>query len=63
MFEQVILAEQFQNLLAQAQRAEQMYADLANHLTDRAMRQEVEQLRRDKRRHILLTERLVELVE
>jgi rubrerythrin len=63
MLEQSILREQFQQLLRKEREAEQAYADLAGKVTDPAVREQIDQLRRDKQRHIALTERLLELVE
>ena len=62
MLEQALLREQFQALLAAEQKAEQIYADLAATLSDRALREQVLQLQREKLRHIQLTERLLEIV-
>ena len=63
MLEQAILREQFQTLLAREQNAAQTYADLAAKITDPTLRRQVEQLHREKLRHIRLTERLLEIVE
>ena len=52
-----------QELLEQQKQAADGYAGLAERLSDPALRQEVEQLRREKQRHVLLTERLLELVD
>ena len=60
--EQALLREQFQTLLTQEQQALQAYADLADKVTDPAVREHVEQLRRDKQRHVELTERLLEIM-
>jgi rubrerythrin len=63
MFEQAMLREQFQALLRQEQQAEKLYADLVAKLTDPELLQRVQQLHRDKQRHIRLAERLLEIVE
>lgn len=63
MLETVFIEEQFQSLLDHAQSAERMYAALADSAEDPAIRAEMNQLRRDKRRHILLAERLLEIVD
>lgn len=63
MFEQAILAEQFRGLLAKEQQAVRMCADLEAKAADPAFRQELGQLRRDKQRHIELTQRLLEIVQ
>jgi len=62
MLEQATLREQFQTLLSQEQQALEAYADLVAKVTDPAVRQQVEQLHRDKQRHVELTERLLEIV-
>ncbi len=63
MFEQVELARHFQSLLVKEQDAERMYAGLAAEVDDPALKAQVEQLRREKQRHVALAERLLELVE
>ncbi|MGB2820240.1 MAG: hypothetical protein WBF17_04620 [Phycisphaerae bacterium] len=62
MLEQAVLREQFQMLLSQEQQALQAYADLVAKVDDPAIREQVEQLRREKQRHVELTERLLEIV-
>ena len=62
MYEQAQLAEQFAKLLAQAEQVERMYAGIADETDDADLREEIQELRRQKRRHILLTERLLEIV-
>lgn len=62
MLEQATLREQFQTLLSQEQQALEAYAQLVAKVTDPAVRQQVEQLHRDKQRHVELTERLLEIV-
>lgn len=62
MLEQAVLREQFQMLLSQEQQALQAYADLVAKVDDPAVREQVEQLRREKQRHVELTERLLEIV-
>jgi len=63
MYEQVELSERLQTLLAQEQRAEQEYGELAAATEDVSLREQIEQLRREKRRHVDLTQRLLEIVE
>jgi len=63
MFEEALLAEQFEKLLAQEQEAERMYAGLAGSTEDPGMRLAAEQFRRDKQRHVRLTRRLLEIVQ
>jgi rubrerythrin len=62
MLDQALLREQFQTLLSQEQQALQAYADLVAKVDDPAVREQVEQLHRDKQRHVELTERLLEIV-
>jgi rubrerythrin len=63
MLEQHRLREQFQVLLDQEQRALAAYAELASKVHDPSLRDKVEELRRDKARHVELAERLLEIVE
>ena len=63
MFEQALLAEQFQDLLARARDAEKMYAGLAECIDDPKLREKVQQVYLDKQRHVRLAERLLEIVE
>lgn len=63
MLETVFIEEQFLSILDRARRAEQMYAALADSAEDSSTREEMDQLRRDKQRHVRLAERLLEIVE
>ena len=63
MLEQAIFREQIQELLAKQRQAEQVYAELAGKLQVPDLRDQVHQLRRDKQRHIHLSERLLEILE
>lgn len=63
MLEQAALREQFQTLLAREQYAAEIYGDLAGKVDDPALREQVEQLYREKLRHVRLTERLLEILE
>ena len=63
MFEETILAEQFQSLLMQSEQAEKMYASLVGNTADPALRQELQQLQFDKQRHVRLARRLLEIVQ
>jgi len=63
MFEETLLAEQFERLLAEAQQAERMYAGIAEETDDAGLKEQFQELRRDKRRHIEMTERLLEIVD
>ncbi len=57
------LAEQFRTLLDQQQQAEAGYAQLLPRLRDPHVLAQLQQVRRDKQRHIQLTERLLEIME
>ncbi len=61
--EQAMLRDRFQDLLALEQQALKAYEELAARTSDPEVLQKVEHLRRDKQRHIELTERLLEIVE
>ena len=63
MFEQALLAEQFEKLLAQAEQAEQMYVGVADQADDPVVREQLAELLREKRRHVRMTERLLEIVD
>ena len=63
MLEQQRLREQFQALLCQERQALTAYSELAATVDDPALRDQVEQLWRDKLRHVELTERLLEIVD
>ena len=63
MFEQVILAERFQALLAAEQQAADAYGKLATDVSDPQLREKIQQLLADKHRHIHLAERLLEIVD
>ncbi len=62
-FEQAMLRERFQDLLALEQQAIKAYAELAARTTDPEIIQKIEHLLQDKQRHVELTERLLEIVE
>jgi hypothetical protein len=62
MFEEAVLAEQFEELLDREQEAVRLYAEWVSDAADPLLREEVEQLLREKKRHIELTERLLEIV-
>lgn len=63
MLEQALLRDRFEVLLGQQQQALQAYASLAANVVDPSLRDQVEQLQRDKQRHVELTERLLEIVD
>ncbi|MFW6132474.1 MAG: hypothetical protein ACOC8F_01155 [Planctomycetota bacterium] len=62
MFEQAALTERFESLLSETQNAEQVYARLVRRIDDPNLRGQIEQLHREKQRHVELTERLCEIV-
>ena len=61
--EQAMLAEKFRALLETECQAEKVYAELADQITDVMARRQVEQIHLEKRRHVQLVERLLEIVE
>ena len=61
--EHAMLAERFGALLEYQRRAERVYTDLASQLTEGSLRREVEQICREKQRHVALVQRLLEIVE
>ena len=63
MFEEAQLAEQFNALLDQQQEAASYYAAMAAQTDDPQVRRQVEQVCREKKRHIQLTQRLLEIVD
>ena len=63
MLEQDALRVRFQALLEQERQALSVYESLADRSPDPAVRKQALQLRRDKERHIRLTERLLEIVD
>jgi len=63
MFEEAQLAEQFNVLLDQQQQAANYYAAMAAQTDDPLVRRQVEQVCREKKRHIQLTQRLIEIVD
>ena len=63
MFEEAQLAEQFNALLDQQQQAANYYAAMAAQTDDPQVRRQVEQVYREKNRHIQLTQRLLEIVD
>ena len=62
MFEQAVLRQLVQDLLDKTQDAEKAYSGLASYVSDPATREQVELLAREKHRHVLLAERLLEIV-
>ncbi len=63
MLEHVQLTEQFQELLEQQRQAMSAYNELAKKFDDPQIREEIDQLCKEKLRHIALTERLLEIVQ
>jgi len=63
MLEQAALREQFQQLLETERQAQQVYAELLAKTDDQKIRQQIEQLCRDKQRHMQLAERLLEILD
>jgi rubrerythrin len=63
MFEQSEMADQFQVLLRLEEQAEQTYSQMLQQTADPQLRAKIEQLLREKQRHIRLTQRLIEIVE
>lgn len=63
MLEQEMLREQFQCILDRQRQALKVYTDLAGASLDASIRQQAQEIQRDKQRHIRLTERLIEIVE
>jgi len=63
MLEQATLRKRFQALLDQERQALMVYESVAKGSSDPALRKQALQLRRDKERHIRLTERLLEIVD
>ncbi len=63
MLDQIMLREQFEALLAHQQAALGKYESVAAGNNDPQTKAEFDQLCREKKRHIRLTERLLEIVE
>ena len=61
--EQAMLAEQFAALLAKEREAEKACAELLESIGDLNARRELQQIHREKVRHVQLVERLLEIVE
>ena len=61
--EQAMLAEQFTKLLSREREAEQACAELLSKVSDLNARQKLEQVHREKVRHVQLVERLLEIVD
>jgi rubrerythrin len=63
MLEQATLRERFATLLEQQRQALMVYESVAGQSSDPAVRKQALQLRKEKERHIRLTERLLEIVD
>lgn len=61
--EGIMLAERFRELLDQEQQAGELCAALAGRLDDSDVRQQLEEIHRDKLRQVQMIERLLEIVE
>jgi hypothetical protein len=61
--EQAMLAEQFAELLAREQEAATACAELLAKVTDSNAHQQLQQIHREKVRHVQLVQRLLEIVE
>jgi len=61
--EEALLREQFEALLEQEREAARAYGGLLARIDDPAVRERLEELLREKRRHVELVERLLEIVE
>ena len=62
MLDEALLRDRFEDLLEQQRQVEGLYSSLAERVDDPAVRDHIDQLCREKRRHIELTERLLEIV-
>ena len=62
MLDHALLRERFEALLDRERHVEGMYASMASESADPSRRELAEMLHRDKRRHIQLAERLLEIV-
>ncbi len=58
-----MLAETFRALLKQERQAEKTYSELLANISDITARQKLQQIHREKLRHVQLVERLLEIVE
>jgi rubrerythrin len=61
--EHAMLADSFRDLLDQERQAESTYAELLSRTENAEAREQIEDLLREKKRHIQLVERLLEIVE
>lgn len=63
MLEQVMLAQQIETLIQAQRQAAGTYASLASKAADPAVRTQLQQLCRDKEKHIALAQRILEIIE
>jgi rubrerythrin len=63
MLEQAMLREQFTDLLARERQAAEAYARILQQTSDPPVREQLQQMLRDKQKHIRLAERLLEIVQ
>ena len=63
MLEQALLRERFENLLKAEQQAQLAYQEVGRLVADPAQLEQIQQVIRDKQRHIELAQRLLELVD
>lgn len=63
MLEQSNLVEEFSSLLDMERQAQQAYSDMAARVPQGPIRQQLEQLIRDKQKHVKLIERLLEILQ
>ncbi len=63
MLEHAILRDLFEELCQTSREASEAYESLASHVSDPAVREQVEHVQRDKDRHVYLAERLLEIVQ
>jgi hypothetical protein len=59
----MMLADQLRRLLCQERQAASLAGELAGQVGDDSSRRQLEEMHRDKLRHVQLVERLLEIVE
>jgi hypothetical protein len=62
MLEHAMLRDRFEELLDDQRRIEGVYASMADTTDDPSLREQIQQIHRDKCRHVYLTERLIEIL-
>lgn len=63
MLEQATLRERFQSLLDRQRQALEVYEAVAGQAPDPGVRKQAIQLKKEKERHVRLTERLLEILD